>query len=269
MIDTHCHLTFRDFAGKTIETLEHARQLGVDGCISIATTVDDARAAQSLARDHERIWCSAGVHPLYADQLPQGCESHDWPTLCQLAAYEKCVAWGELGLDKHYDQPLLDIQLRVLEEQLAAIESTHNAWAKTGRAPKPIVLHCRKAFDELIPRLKQSTLEPSRFVFHCFTGTPADVRQCLDFGAMVSFTGVVTYPNAPEVREAALLVPADRIMVETDSPFLSPVPKRGKRPCKPGYASYTAHALAQLRAEDWDTFHQAINDNTERFFGVR
>ena len=259
VIDTHCHLTFPDFAGRVEETLEHAAGLGVDGCITISTTVPDALAALTVAELYERVWCSAGVHPLYADQGP-----HDWGELVRLAEAEKCVAWGELGLDNHYDRPPKDVQVRVLEEQLAAIEGAHRYW---GRA-KPVVVHCREAFGELIPRLAASGLDPARFVFHCFTGGPEDVRACLEFGAMVSFTGVVTYQNAPEVREAARLVPRDRIMVETDSPFLSPVPMRGKRPCMPGYARHTAEALAELRGERWEAFHTAINENTRRFFGV-
>ncbi len=259
MIDTHCHLTFPDFAHRVDETLEHAASMGVDGCITIATTVDDALTALTVAELHERVWCSAGVHPLHADEGP-----HDWAHLQRLAQADKCVAWGELGLDKHYDMPPQDVQKRVLEEQLATIENAHQAWGRS----LPIVVHCRKAFDELIPRLRETTLDPAGFVFHCFTGDAAEVRACLDFGAMVSFTGVVTYKNAPEVRDAAALVPLDRIMVETDAPFLSPVPKRGVRPCEPGFARHTAEALAALRNESWDAFHEAINANTERFFGV-
>ncbi|MBK7404977.1 MAG: TatD family hydrolase [Phycisphaerales bacterium] len=259
MIDTHCHLTFPDFADRIDETLAHAASLGVDGCITISTTVPDALAALTVAEQHERVWCSAGVHPLYADQGP-----HDWGQLRRLAGAPKCVAWGELGLDNHYREPARTVQDRVLEEQLAAIEEAHRAW---GRA-LPVILHCREAFEELIPRLRASTLDPARFVFHCFTGNQAEARLCLDFGAMISFTGVVTYQNAPEVREAARVVPADRIMVETDAPFLSPVPMRGKRPCMPGYARHTAEALAGLRGQPWDEFHAAINANSARFFGV-
>lgn len=259
MIDTHCHLTFPDFAGRVEETLDHAAGMGVTGCITISTTVPDAEAAQLVAEHHDRVWHSAGVHPLYADKGP-----HDWARLRRIAEGDRCVAWGELGLDKHYDRPPRDIQLSTLEAQLSAIEAAHEYWGRS----LPIVLHCRKAFDELIPRLRETSLAPSRFVFHCFTGDAEDARKCLDFGAMISFTGVVTYANAPEVREAALLVPADRLMVETDAPFLSPVPMRGKRPCMPGYARHTAEALADLRGEPWDEFHDAINANTRRFFGV-
>ena len=126
----------------------------------------------------------------------------------------------------------------------------------------------REAFDDLIPILRATALDPGRFVFHCFTGSPADVCKALDFGAWVSFTGVLTYPNAPEVREAAKLVPRDRVMVETDAPFLPPVPHRGKRPCVPAWVVNTARALAELRGESFGSFHEQLNTNTARFFGI-
>jgi TatD DNase family protein len=132
----------------------------------------------------------------------------------------------------------------------------------------PVVLHCRDAFGDLIPILRASGLPADRFVFHCFTGGAEDARACLDFGAMISFTGVVTYRNAPEVREAARLCPLDRIMVETDAPFLSPDPKRGVRPCEPWMVSLTATRMAEERGDSWEDFHAAMNANTARFYGV-
>ena len=133
---------------------------------------------------------------------------------------------------------------------------------------KPLVLHCRDAFDDLIAVLRRTSFDPSRMVFHCFTGRPDDARKVLDFGAWISFTGIVTFQNARDVAEAAKLVPSDRIMVETDSPFLTPEPHRKVRPNEPKYAMTTARALAELRGESWDDFHAAINRNTERFFGM-
>ena len=159
------------------------------------------------------------------------------------------------------------IQDAVLAEQLAVIENETSPAGEPGLA-KPIVIHCREAFDDLIPVLKASPFDPARFVFHCFTGNADEARMILDFGAMISFTGVVTYKNARDVQEAARLVPMDRIMVETDAPFLSPMPHRGTRPCRPWMTSLTARFLSDLRGEDWDTFHHAINDNTARFFGI-
>lgn len=142
------------------------------------------------------------------------------------------------------------------------------AFIQSVNVAKPVVLHCREAFDDLIPILNRTTLDPARFVFHCFTGTAADMKKVLDFGASVSFTGVVTYPNAPEVREAAKLVPSERIMVETDAPFLPPIPHRGKRPCRPAWVVHTAEALAHIRGESFPPFHEQINRNTSRFFGI-
>lgn len=269
MIDTHCHLTFPELASRVPEVLEEGRRHGVTGCVTISTTTRDAAEALAVARAHEGVWCSAGVHPLYADQGP-----HDWALLGQVAADPRCVAWGELGLDRHYPDPPEALQRAVLDEQLSFIASTHARWRDTGgsesagRLSLPIVVHCREAFAELVPVLRRSGLDAARMVFHCFTGDAADARLVLDLGAMISFTGVVTYRNAQAVREAARLVPIDRIMVETDAPFLSPEPKRGVRPCEPWMVSLTARRLAELRNEPWDDFHSAINQNTRRFFGI-
>ncbi len=268
MIDTHCHLTFPDFEGRVGEALALAADRGVTGAITVSTTTQDCLRALAIAREHPRVWCTSGVHPLHSDEGP-----HAWENLRLVASHERCVAWGELGLDNHYQDPAREVQLRVLGEQLAFIEG----FSPLQGAPQsrrglagglPVVLHCREAFDDLIPILRRTRLDPTRFVFHCFTGTPADMRNVLDFGAMVSFTGVVTYRNAAEVQEAARLAPLSRIMVETDAPYLSPDPHRGQRPCEPWMSSVTARRLAELRGEDWAAFEAAIDENTRRFYGV-
>tara|TARA_R110002072_G_scaffold42064_11_gene118064 strand:+ start:85697 stop:86596 length:900 start_codon:yes stop_codon:yes gene_type:complete len=258
MIDTHAHLTFPDYAGRIDQVLEHAASAGVMGVITIATTTADSHDALRVAKEHEHVWCTAGVHPLYADKEP-----HDWNAIREIAKDKKCVAWGELGLDNKHSRPVRAIQDPVLATQLAFIES-----CKGDGIDLPIVIHCREAFDDLLPILRASTLDQSRYVFHCFTGSPDEARKVLDFGAMISFTGVVTYKNAREVAEAAKLVPSDRILVETDSPFLAPDPKRGTRPCMPGFARYTAEFLAKIRNTDFAEFHEQIDTNTEAFFGI-
>jgi TatD DNase family protein len=264
VIDTHCHLTFPDYApdrhpGGIPAVLAEAERNGVRGMITISTTTQDCFAALDIARRFENVWCSAGVHPLYADRGP-----HDWRNLAACARDPKCVAWGELGLDNHYREPAGELQRAVLEEQLAFLGE-----CRDHGLVKPVILHCREAFGDLIPILKRTSFPGSSFVFHCFTGTPADVRMALDFGAYVSFTGVVTYRNAQEVRDAAMLVPADRILVETDAPFLSPDPHRGKRPCMPWMSSVTAKFLAELRGVKWGDFERQLDENTEAFFGIR
>lgn len=277
VIDTHCHLTFPDFAGRIEAVLADAAAAGVSGAITISTTTHDCLDALSVARSHQRVWCTAGVHPLYSDPHDpraagrnSGASGHLWQNLRKVASDPKCVAWGELGLDNHYPDPPRKVQRAVLEEQLGFIQAcNHHGEGGIGKqGGLPVVLHCREAFDDLIPILRATVLDPTRFVFHCFTGGPSDVRKALDFGAMVSFTGVVTYPNAPEVRDAAVLVPSDRIMVETDAPFLPPVPHRGKRPCLPAWTADTARFLSELRGVRFDDFHGQLNENTRRFFGI-
>lgn len=262
MIDTHCHLTFPDYTedrcpGGIAAVLARAGEAGVVGAITISTTTRAAAENLAIADRFANVWCSAGVHPLYAHEGP-----HDWPEMKRVGMHPKCIAWGELGLDNHYDHPPRAVQDRVLAEQLASIES----WR--AEVELPIVIHCREAFDDLIPILKATSLDPSRIVFHCFTGDASDARKVLDFGAMISFTGVVTYQNAKGVQDAAKLAPADRILVETDAPFLTPAPHRGVRPNEPRFARVTAEFLAQLRGARWDEFHAQIDANTRRFFGI-
>ena len=258
MFDTHCHLTFDCFEGRIDRLLADAVADGVRGCISISTTTGDLDRLVALAESHDRVWCSAGVHPLYSDR------PINWDVMDRCSRSPRCVAWGELGLDRHYDRPPIDLQRRVLEEQLARIES----WTADGRA-KPVVVHCREAFDDVLPILEASSLPNDRFVFHCFTGTPADAAAVLDFGGWISFTGIVTFANAREVAEASDLVPDDRIMVETDAPFLTPEPHRTVRPNEPRYVRCVADFLARRRGLDPDEFDRILDDNAARFFGIR
>jgi TatD DNase family protein len=261
MIDTHCHLTFPEFAGRTQAIMSAAREAGVRGAITVSTTTADCLRTRDLASAHEGLWHTAGVHPLYSDQ------PRDWAVMKEAGASPKCVAWGELGLDNHYERPPRELQRAVLEEQLAAIVNWSHEDPSKYR--KPLVLHCRDAFDDLIDILGGSSLDPARMVFHCFTGTPDDARKALDFGAWISFTGIVTFQNAKGVADAARLVPADRIMVETDSPFLTPEPHRKVRPNEPKYVVHVAQHLARLRGVDAGAFECELDANAERFFGIR
>lgn len=258
MFDTHCHLTFDCYEGRIEEILADARAAGVRGCISISTTTGDLDRLVGIADTHDQVWCSAGVHPLYSDR------PIDWSIMERAASHPRCVAWGELGLDRHYDQPSIEVQRSVLEEQIARIEE----WTKTG-LDKPVVVHCRKAFADLIPVLEASSLANDRFVFHCFTGDDSDARSVLDFGASISFTGIVTFANAREVAAASDLVPDDRIMVETDAPFLTPEPHRNVRPNAPQYVGCVAEFLAQRRGIPFEELEVILDRNAERFFGIQ
>ena len=258
MIDTHCHLTFPALNDQVDEIRKANHAAGVRGMITIATTSSGCAENLAIARAYEDVWCSAGVHPLYADH------EIDWELVHEAGKDPRCVAWGELGLDNFHKTPPIELQMTVLEQQLAHLE----AWSREG-LDKPVVIHCRDAFEDLIPILEESTLPNERFVFHCFTGGPPQARSVLEFGAMLSFTGVVTYRNASEVAEAAALVPEDRIMVETDAPYLSPEPLRGKHPNVPPNVVHTARFIAELRKADFGTFESILDANAERFFGIR
>lgn len=261
VIDTHCHLTFPDFRGREERVLADAAAAGVTGAITISTTTKDCLEAMALAHRFENVWCTSGIHPLHSHEGP-----HAWENLRRVAADARCVAWGELGLDNHYATPDRAHQRAVLDEHLAFIRSCRSG---PSAIDKPLVIHCREAFDDLIPVLKASGLPAERMVFHCFTGGPEEAKKVLDFGAWLSFTGVLTYRNAPQVREAAALAPADRVMVETDAPFLSPEPKRGVRPCEPAMTRLTAERLALVRGVSFGAMCEQLDANTERFFGVR
>lgn len=257
MIDTHCHLTFSNYADRVDEVLTAARAAGVRGFITVSVTAANCLESQRLAQQYDDVWCTAGMHPLYA------AEPRDWTVVREAAGHPKCVAWGELGLDNHYDKPPRALQDEVLAEQLAMIET-----ARSEGLERPVVVHCRDAFDDLLAVFRSSSLDPERFVFHCFTGNPDDARAVLDLGAWISFTGIVTFRNAAAVAEAATLVPADRIMVETDAPFLTPEPHRKVFPNEPKYVGHTARFIAERRGVDRDAFERQLDANAERFFGI-
>ena len=151
MIDTHCHLTFDHFDGRVDALLDDAAAAGVRGVITVATTSAGCREVLALAETHDNVWCTAGVHPLYSDN------AIDWDTVREVAGHPRCVAWGELGLDNHYDRPPRADQDRVLEEQLGVIESSRGDGLE-----QPVVVHCREAFDELLATFRRTRLDPER-----------------------------------------------------------------------------------------------------------
>ena len=257
MIDTHCHLTFPQFVDRVDEVMANAVVAGVAQVITISTSSPDAVACQRVANAHPLVWFSAGLHPLHCD------DPNDWDQMRACGADPRCVAWGELGLDRFHQDPPLDRQRAALDEHVEHIVQ----WVAQGLS-KPIIIHCRDAFDDLIPILRMSGLPPERFVFHCFTAGPREMQMLLEFGAHVSFTGVATYRNAPGLREAIAMVPLDRMMVETDAPFLSPEPVRAVRPCEPAFVVHTARAIAALRGLGAAELEAILDHNARSFFGL-
>jgi TatD DNase family protein len=256
MIDTHCHLTFPELAGQLDAVIASAHAAGVHRMITIGTTPADAMKARDIAVKYadQGVFFAAGVHPNYGPQVTLA----DLPRIAELASHERCVAFGEMGVDYHYDDPPPAPQHELFAAQLEMV--------RYSRLNKPVIIHCRKAVDDTLAIIRASGIPGDQFVFHCFTESVDHCRKVLDLGAMISFTGVVTYKNAPEVRDAFMLVPMDRLMIETDAPFLSPEPHRKVRPNEPKFVSVIGRYLADLRGMDAQQFEQIIDANSERFF---
>lgn len=262
LIDTHCHLDAARFQQDRAETIERARRAGVQRMITIGCDVDNSYSAQAIAQKHDDIYFSAGVHPHNAakplgEHRPDGTDHRGWlAEIQQLALDEKCVAIGECGLDYYYDHSPRDVQKEVFLAQLQLAK----------HLDKPVVVHIRDAWDDAIHILKQEQNGFLRGVIHCFTGTQAQAEASLDLGFYLSIPGVVTFKNAGDLPQVVKSCPLDRLLVETDAPYLSPIPHRGKRN-EPAFVKYTAQFCADLRALPLDQFIAVTGDNAQRLFG--
>ncbi len=204
--DNHCHLDPEAAA----DAIEAAAAAGVERLITVGTTAADSRQAIAIAAAHPGVWATAGVHPHDATEGVDG--------IVELLGDAEVVAVGECGLDYHYDHSPRPVQREVFAAQIALAHERDLA----------LVIHTREAWDDTFEILAAEGV-PSRTVFHCFSGGPDEARRCLDLGAWLSFSGIVTFPSADDLRAAAVICPLDRLLVETDSPYLTPVPHRGQR----------------------------------------
>jgi TatD DNase family protein len=254
MIDTHCHLTYQPLLGQVESVLQRAAQAGVDRMITVGTSPDDARQAAALAQAHASVFATVGLHPHYADQWRD--EAMVRETMLELSQQPKVVALGEMGLDRHYADPPIDSQRRALQWQLDVAR----------QSDLPVIIHNREATDEILAILRDSGISPGRFVFHCFTGQPAELEAVLTFGGMVSFTGIVTFRSARALGESTAMVPENRIMIETDSPYLTPEPHRKVKTNEPCYVPHVAAYVAGVRGMDVNDFIALSDANAERFF---
>lgn len=256
LIDSHAHLTYPEISGQIDAVLARASDAGVNAVISIGTDLADARKSVDLALRHPgRVFSGAGFHPHHADKVA----SDDFAEMARLWQDERVVALGEMGLDYHYDFADRDNQKRVFARQLEMAASVQKA----------VVIHCREAFTDCVPMLLDHGFAGRRVVFHCFTGTPAEAAIVAEHGWRISFTGIVTFPKSPELQQIARDYPADKLMVETDAPYLSPVPVRSKRPNEPAFVSHVAHFLADLRGIQYEQLVAQTSVNTRTFFGLQ
>lgn len=254
MIDTHCHLTYDPLASMLDDVLARAAGAGVKQMITIGTSPDDAAKSAALAARLPQVFFAAGLHPHHAGKYP------DMALLAAqlelLAAQPKCVAVGEMGLDRHYSEPTIDVQKRVFATQLA--------FAK--KLGKPIVIHNREATDETLELIREAGIPGERFVFHCFTGTDEELDKILAINAYVSFTGIVTFKSSERLLASTLRVPNDRILIETDAPYLTPAPHRKVKANEPRYIEFTTRCLAEKRGMSFEAFDELTTANAARFF---
>lgn len=251
MIDSHCHLTDPRLAEQLDVVLERAASAGVGRMITIGTDIEDDLKCIELCRALAAVRCVIGVHPNYSGKA----RIEDLPRLRQLQFDPSVIALGEMGLDYHYDFSPRQRQREVFEFQLQLA-------AELGR---PIVIHCREAADDCLAMMRG--FPGIRAVFHCFTGTVEEGRRILDAGYLLGFTGAITFKKSDEIRAAAALAPLDRILVETDAPYLSPEPVRKQKINEPALVMHVAAVVAQVKQITLDEVDRVTTRNVSRLFG--
>ena len=249
LFDTHAHLHVPEFDGDRAEMMARARQAGVTRMLTIGTEVPTSRAAIALAEAEPDVWATVGVHPHDAADADAGVLTE----IERLAGGPRVVAVGEIGLDFFRDLSPRDVQERVFRHLIGLAR----------RVRKPVVVHCRDAHAEVLAILGEEGASEVGGIMHCFSGDVEIARRCLDLGLLVSLAGPVTYPNARALPDVARFVPADRLVIETDCPFLPPQGYRGKRN-EPAYLALTAARVAELRGEPLEEFARRASDNARR-----
>lgn len=253
VVDSHCHLDFEDFREDLPDILQRARTAGIVSmvCVGSGGDLETAERAVALAGREPDVYAAVGIHPHDAGKL----EPDWWTKLEALAKHERVVGIGETGLDYFYDHSPRPVQREVFEAFLRLASA----------AKKPVICHVRDAHEDAATVLRAGPLPDEGGVIHCFSGNVEHARRYLDLGLLLSFSGVLTFKKADDIRAAAAYAPADRIMVETDAPYLAPIPHRGKRN-EPAYVIKTLEALAQVRGVTLSRAAEATTANAFRLF---
>ena len=254
LIDSHAHLTSQPLNADIPAVLSRARAAGVDHVITIAVDMTDAERVVQLGRSEPCVSPAIGIHPHEAGKVTDA----DWTRYESFLNDPSIVAFGEMGLDYHYDFADRPTQRRVFERQLERV-------AATGR---PIIIHARQAHEDTVAILASSGYNHKPVVFHCFSGNAAEAENIAEHGWRISFTGVVTFKNARPLQAVAAAYPIDQLMIETDSPYLSPVPVRHIKPNEPAHLAHVARFLADLRGISLDELAHHTSENTRTFFAL-
>ena len=253
MIDSHAHLDDPRYDADRHEVIQRAIDSGVEKIVTIGCDLKTSRAAVEIADQTESVYATVGIHPhetAHADQ-----ESYEG--LRQLAAHPKVVAWGETGLDYHYMNSPKEDQIRAFREQIRF----------AGQLDLPLVIHTREADDDTIRILSEERSDRTRGVFHCFSGNLALAQQALEMDFLISISGMITFDKALELQNVARQIPPDRLLIETDCPYLTPVPNRGKRN-EPSFVRYVAKKIAQIHPSiPYEAIIRNTSKNARQLFG--
>lgn len=253
LFDTHTHLTDVAFDEDREEVIRRAEQAGVSLMVNVGYSRETIPPTLALAEQHDSIYAAVGWHPQQAKEMtPQ-----DLAWLEELAAHPKVVALGEMGLDYYWDTSPKEVQQTVFREQIALAK----------RVNKPIIIHNRDAHQDVVTILREENAQEVGGVMHCFSGSVEIAQACLELGFYISFGGPITFKNAKKPKEVAKTIPLDRLLIETDSPYLTPHPYRGKRN-ESSYVRYVAESLAELRGLTYEEICQITTENGKRLFGI-
>ncbi|MBT3279757.1 MAG: TatD family hydrolase [Phycisphaerales bacterium] len=253
-IDTHCHLAHKRLNDATSDYLTQAADFGVYTVLCAASDLEESRAAGQLAADYRGVFALAGIHPHEAKTVT----AEGLDEIRSLLDAPRCVALGEIGLDYHYDFSPRETQRDAFAAQLAIAAETS----------MPVVIHTREAFEDTMRILRESAVDKSAVLFHSFTGNADEAREVIDLGCSISYSGIMTFKNAEDIRAAAKVTPLDKLMIETDAPFLSPEPVRSVQPNTPAHVLHVATRLAEVRETSLEEIGLATTANAERFFSL-
>ncbi|WP_163539380.1 TatD family hydrolase [Gracilibacillus sp. YIM 98692] len=253
LFDTHVHLNVEHFDEDREEVLERAKEAGVGQMVIVGFDHETIPKAIEMAEKHSHIYAAVGWHPVDAIDMTE--KELDW--LKELSSHPKVVALGEMGLDYHWDKSPKDVQKDVFRKQIQLAK----------QVDLPIIIHNREATEDIIQILQEERASEVGGIMHCYNDSVKYIDACLDMNFYISLGGPVTFKNAKLPKEVAAYVPEDRLLIETDCPFLAPHPNRGKRN-EPAYVKLVAEKIAELRGEDFDTICRMTTENARRFFSI-
>jgi TatD DNase family protein len=252
LFDTHAHLDEEAFHPDRNETVERALEAGVQTILTIGTTADSSQRAVDLAATFPQVYAVVGIQPNYVAQMKPG----DWERILTLSTADKVVGIGETGLDRYWDYAPIELQQDYFSKHIQL----------SRERDLPFVVHCREAEADVVDLLQREAAQaPFEGLMHSFCGTPETAAACLELGMYISFAGMLTFKKNDELRETARLIPLDRLLVETDAPYLAPVPQRGKRN-EPAFVKHTCACLAELHDKTPEEMAEITTQNARTLF---